>query len=111
MFGEIDATSTCVNFHDAAALLMPAVGNAHTSGDIVSLETGEVLVLVQDGNVTHISPETLTEMLDAIFEVDPEAAIGLALLGLMVFSEGEAPAESDESEDEFMNLLEILSKL
>lgn len=113
MFGAIDATSTCVSFDDALALLMPAVGNANTSGDIVSLETGEVLVFVENGNVTHIAPDTLTQMLDEIFEVDPEAAIALALLGLMAFSAEEAPAEPEPENDEFVakNLLEILGKL
>lgn len=117
MFGAIDATSTCVSFDDALALLMPAVGNSQTSGDIVSMETGEVLVFVQDGNVTHIAPDTITQMLDDIFETDPELAIALALLGMVAFSGGEAPVEPEpvnEDEDEPIiprNLLEILGKL
>lgn len=113
MFGAIDATSTCVSFDDALALLQPAVGKPDTSGDIVNLETGEILVFVEDGNVTHIAPDTLTQMLDDIFEVDPEAAIALALLGLMAFSAEEAPAEPEPEKDEFVakNLLEILGKL
>lgn len=86
MFGAIDATSTCVSFDDALALLMPAVGKPDVSGDIVSMETGEVLVSVQDGDVTHIAPDTIVQMLDDIFETDPEAAIALALLGLAAFS-------------------------
>ena len=113
MFGAIDATSTCVSFDDALALLHPAIGKPDTSGDIVNLETGEILVFVENGNVTHIAPDTLTQMLDDIFEVDPEAAIALALLGLMAFSAEEAPAEPEPEKDEFVakNLLEILGKL
>lgn len=111
MFGEIDATSTCVSFDDALALLHPAVGKSNTSGDIVDMETGEILVFVQDGNVTYIAPDTITQMLDDIFEVDPEAAIGLALLGLMAFSAENTPAEPEEVESMPKNLLEILGKL
>lgn len=110
MFGAIDATSTCVSFDDALALLMPAVGNPATSGDIISMETGEVLVLVQDGDVTHIAPDTIIEMLDSIFETDPEAAIALALLGMVAFSAESAPAEP-EFPNPPKNLLEILGKL
>jgi hypothetical protein len=108
MFGEIDATSTCVSFDDALALLMTAVGNIHTSGDIVSLETGEVLVLVQDGDVTHISHETAMQMLRNI----AETALFLVLMGLVAeaFDDEPAPAPAEE---EFVprNLLEILGKL
>ena len=112
MFGEIDATSTCVGFDDALALLMPAVGNAHTSGDIVSLETGEVLVLVEEGDVTHISNETVTKLLLDIAETDPETALFLTLMGLAVgaFNDKPAPAPVEE-ELAPRNLLEILGKL
>ena len=112
MFGEIDATSTCVGFDDALALLMPAVGNAHTSGDIVSLETGEVLVLVEEGDVTHISHETVTKMLLDIAETDPETALFLTLMGLAVgaFNDEPAPAPAEEAPIP-RNLLEILGKL
>ena len=112
MFGGIDATSTCVSFDDALALLMPAVGNAHTSGDIVNLETGEVLVLVEEGDVTHISHETVTKMLLDIVETDPEAALFLTLMGLAVgaFNDEPAPAPVEE-ELAPRNLLEILGKL
>lgn len=110
MFGEIDATATCVSFDDALALLMPAVGNVHTSGDIVSLETGEVLVLIQDGDVTHIAHETVMQMLHDIAETDPETALFLALLGLVA---GAFDDEPGPTEEEFVprNLLEILGKL
>ena len=112
MFGEIDATSTCVGFDDALALLMPAVGNTNTSGDIVSLETGEVLVLVEEGDVTHISHETVTKMLLDITETDPETALFLTLMGLAVGAFGDEPAPTP-AEEEFVprNLLEILGKL
>lgn len=110
MFGEIDATSTCVSFDDALALLMPAVGNVHTSGDIVSLETGEVLVFVQDGDVTYIDHATVMQMLRDIAETDPETALFLALLGLVAGAFDDEPAPAEE---EFVprNLLEILGKL
>mgnify|MGYP003294605236 CR=1 FL=1 len=112
MFGEIDATSTCVSFDDALALLMPAVGNIHTSGDIVNMETGEVLVFVQDGDVTYIDHATVMQMLHDIAETDPEAALFLALMGLVAgaFDDEPAPAPAEE---EFVprNLLEILGKL
>ena len=112
MFGEIDATSTCMSFDDALALLMPAVGNVHISGDIISLETGEVLVLVEEGDVTHIDHATVMQMLHDIAETDPETALFLALLGLVAgaFDDEPAPAPAEE---EFVsrNLLEILGKL
>ena len=112
MFGEIDATSTCVSFDDALALLMPAVGNAHTSGDIVNMDTGEVLVFVQDGEVTYIDHATVMQMLRDIAETDPETALLLTLLGLVTgaFNDEPTPAPAGE---EFVprNLLEILGKL
>lgn len=112
MFGEIDATSTCVSFDDALALLMPAVGNVHTSGDIVSVETGEVLVLVEEGDVTHISNETVTKLLLDIAETDPKTALFLALLGLVAgaFNDEPAPASAEEAPIP-RNLFEILGKL
>ena len=50
------------------------------------METGEVLVIVENGNVTYIAPETMTEMLDTIFEGDPMLALGLAveLMGTLI---------------------------
>ena len=83
MFGAIDALATVLDFDSALAILFPAIGNPDASGDIIDCETGEVLVIVQDGEVDHIAPDTMVSMLDAIYEEDPEAAIALALMGLV----------------------------
>ena len=49
------------------------------SGHIVDAETGEALVIVENGNAVYIAPETMTDMLDAIFEADPMLGLGLAV--------------------------------
>ncbi len=112
MSGAIDSLSTTLSFEDALEILFPAVGNSDVNGDIVDCETGEVLVIVTDGNVTHIAEHTLFEMLDRLFEIDPEAALFLALMGLIAeaFDDEPTPAPAEE---EFIprNLLEILGKL
>lgn len=77
--GAISSLSVAPTFDDALAVLMPAVNNPNASGRIEDTETGEVLVLVENGNATHIAPEMLTMMLDSIYETDPELALILAL--------------------------------
>ena len=79
MNGAIDSLSTVSDLHEATTILFPAIGNANVSGRAEDMETGEVLVIVENGNVTYIAPETLTEMLDAIFEADPMLALSLAI--------------------------------
>lgn len=79
MNGAIDSMSTVSNMDEATAILFPALNNPDVSGHIANAETGEALVIVEDGNVTYIAPETLTEMLDDIFEKDPILAMGLAV--------------------------------
>ena len=81
--GAISSLSVTANFDDALALLFPAVNNPNASGRIESTETGEVLVIIENGEVPYIAPDTLVDMLDSIFETDPEGAIALALMGLM----------------------------
>ena len=85
MNGAIDSMSTVSNMNEATAILVPALNNPDVSGHIVNEETGEALVIVEDGNVTYIAPETMTEMLDTIFEADPMLALGLVvkLMGLI----------------------------
>ena len=79
MNGAIDSVSTVSNLPEAMTILHPALGNSKVSGRAEDMETGEVLVIVENGNVTYIAPETMTEMLDTIFEGDPMLALGLAI--------------------------------
>ena len=85
MNGAIDSMSTVSNMDEATAILFPALDNPDVSGHIVNAETGEALVIVEDGNVTYIAPDTMIEMLDDIFEKEPMVALGLAveLMGLV----------------------------
>ena len=85
MNGAIDSLSTVSDLDEAMTILFPALNNPNVSGRVEDMETGEVLVIVENGNVTYIAPETLTEMLDAIFEEDPMLALGLAveLMGVL----------------------------
>ena len=79
MNGAIDSMSTVSNMDEATAILFPALNNPDVSGHIANAETGEALVIVEDGNVTYIAPETITKMLDDIFEKDPMLGLGLAV--------------------------------
>ena len=79
MNGAIDSLSTVSDLPEAMTILHPALGNSNVSGRAEDMETGEVLVIVENGNVTYITPETLTDMLDVIFEADPMLALGLAI--------------------------------
>ena len=85
MNGAIDSMSTVSNMDEAAVVLFPALNNYDVSGHIANAETGEALVIVENGNVVYIAPETMTEMLDDIFEADPMLGLGLAikLMGLI----------------------------
>ena len=85
MNGAIDSVSTVPGLPEAMEILHPAVDNTNVSGRAEDMETGEVLVIVENGNVVYIAPETLTEMLDTIFEEDPMLALGLAveLMGVL----------------------------
>ena len=79
MNGAIDSMSTVSNMDEASAILFPAIDNPDVSGHISNAETGEALVIVENGNVTYIAPDTMIEMLDAIFEADPMLALSLAV--------------------------------
>ena len=85
MNGAIDSMSTISNMDEASAILFPALNNPDVSGHISNAETGEALVIVENGNVTYIAPNTMIEMLDDIFEKEPMVALGLAveLMGLI----------------------------
>ena len=85
MNGAIDSMSTVSNMDEATAILFPALNNPDVSGYIANAETGEALVIVEDGSVTYIAPNTMIEMLDDIFEKEPMVALGLAveLMGLI----------------------------
>ena len=78
MNGAIDSMSTVSNMDEATAILFQALNNPDVSGHIVNAETGEALVVVKDGNVTYIAPDTLIKMLDDIFKEDSILAMGLA---------------------------------
>ena len=79
MNGAIDSMSTVSNMDEATAILFPALNNPDVSGHITNAETGEALIIVENGNVTYIAPETMTKMLDDIFEKDPMLGLGLAV--------------------------------
>lgn len=79
MNGAIDSMSTVSNMDEATAILFPALNNPDVSGHIANAETGEALIIVENGNVTYIAPETMTKMLDDIFEKDPMVGLGLAI--------------------------------
>ena len=79
MTGAIDSMSTVSNMDEAMAILFPALDNPDVSGHITNAETGEALVIMEDGNVTYIAPNTMIEMLDDIFEKEPMVALGLAV--------------------------------
>ena len=79
MNGAIDSLSTAPGLPEAMPILLPALDNPDVSGRVEDMETGEVLVIVESGNVTYIAPETMNEMLDAIFEADPILGLGLTL--------------------------------
>ena len=79
MNGAIDSLSTVSDLDEAMTILFPALDNPNVSGNIVNAETGEALVIVESGNVIYIAPETLTDILDDIFEADPMLALGLAV--------------------------------
>ena len=79
MNGAIESLSTVPGLPEAMEILHPAVDNAKVSGRAEDMETGEVLVIVENGNVTYIAPETIVKMLDDIFEADPKLALALAV--------------------------------
>lgn len=79
MNGAIDSLSTVSDLPEAMTILSPALENPNVSGRVEDMETGEVLVIVENGDVSYLSPETMTEMLDAIFEADPMLALGLVV--------------------------------
>ena len=86
MNGAIESLSTVPGLPEAMEILHPAIDNPKVSGRAEDMETGEVLVIVENGNVTYIAPETELEMLDAIFEADPMLGLGLAieLMGTLI---------------------------
>ena len=79
MNGVIDSLSTVPSLDEAMTILFPALNNPNVSGNIVNAETGEALVIVENGNVVYLAPETMTDMLDDIFEADPMLALGLVV--------------------------------
>lgn len=79
MNGAIDSLSTVPGLPEAMTILRPAIDNAIVSGRAEDMETGEVLIIVENGNVVYIAPKTLTDMLDVIFEADPMLALNLAV--------------------------------
>lgn len=86
MNGAISSLSVTADFDKALAILYSALHNPDVSGRIENAETGEVLVVIENGKVPYIAPDTIIEMLDSIFKVDPACAIELALMGLVAFS-------------------------
>lgn len=71
------------NRDDVMDVLVPGLDDPTANGHIEDCETGEVLILLEAGNITHMAPCMITEALDAAFEVDPEFGLAMALLGMM----------------------------
>lgn len=67
MNGAIESLSTVPGLPEAMTILHTALWNPKVSGRVEDVETGEALVIVENGNVIHIAPETMVEMMDAIF--------------------------------------------
>lgn len=86
MNGAIESLSTVPGLPEAMTILHTALENPKVSGRVEDVETGEVLVIVESGEVTHIAPETMLEMMDAIFEADPMKGIWLMaeLMGVVL---------------------------
>ena len=86
MNGAIESLSTVPGLDEAMTILFPALNNPNVSGRVEDMETGEALVIVENGNTVYIAPETMTYMLDAIFEADPILALDLAveLMGMLM---------------------------
>ena len=57
------------------------LGDTTANGRIMDMETGEELVTLVCGGVDYISPDTMTDMLQALIQVEPEAACLLVMLG------------------------------
>ena len=79
MNGAIDSLSTVPSLDEAMTILFPALSNPNVSGNVANAETGEALVIVENGNVISIAPDTMTKMLDDIFKADPMLGLGLAV--------------------------------
>lgn len=88
MNGTISSLSVTADFDDALAMLFPALSNPDANGRIEDTETGEVLVVVENGEVPYIAEQTVFQMLDSMFENDPEGTL-LFVLGLLVDGLGE----------------------
>lgn len=77
MNGAIESLSIVSGLPEAAPILFLAIENPNVSGHIEDLETGEALVIIENGDVTYIAPATMMEMMDDIFEADPLLGIKL----------------------------------
>lgn len=77
--GSADVLSVVPSFDEALAVMHPFLGNPSANGNISKTDTGEVLVVLENGEIPFIAPDTIVEMLDAIFEADPAAGLLLAL--------------------------------
>lgn len=88
MNGTISSLSVTASFDEALAVLFPTLNNPNASGRIEDTETGEVLVVVENGEVPYIAEQTLFQMLDSMFEEDPEGTM-LMVLGLLMGGLGE----------------------
>ena len=82
MNGAISSLPVTPDFDEALAILFPALQNPNARGTIEDTVSGEDLVVVENGEVPYIAPDTIIEMLDSIFKTDPAGAIELALMGL-----------------------------
>lgn len=71
------------NRDDVMDVLVPGLDDPTANGHIEDCETGEVLILLEAGNITHMAPSMIDEALDSAFELDPEFGLAMAILGMM----------------------------
>ena len=69
-----------VAFEDLAVGFDDKTANGH----ILDMETGEVLVQVANGEVVYIAPHIVDKMIAEIGEVDPELAMALTFMRIIV---------------------------
>lgn len=82
----LDSLSASSDFDSALLVIFSAVGVSGMNGRLEDAETGEVLVIVENGEVPYIAPDTVKKMLNDIAETEPDTAMILGLLAIMTDS-------------------------
>lgn len=72
------------DFDTALEELVAGVDDVTANGHIYDMTTGEVLVQIANGEVVYIASDILNEMIAAIGEENPELAMFMALMALVM---------------------------